>query len=39
MAKSKKTKENITENIQEPLEHTSIIEDETVATLFNEDKL
>lgn len=39
MAKSKKTKENNTENIQESLEHTSIIEDETVATLFNEDKL
>lgn len=39
MAKSKKTKENNTENIQEALEHTSIIEDETVATLFNEDKL
>ena len=39
MAKSKKTKENNTENIHLPLEHTSIIEDETVATLFNEDKL
>lgn len=39
MAKSKKTKENNTENIQEPLEHTALLNDETVASLFNEDKL
>lgn len=39
MAKSKKTKENSTENIQEPLEHTALLNDETVETLFNEDKL
>lgn len=39
MAKSKKTKENNTENIQESLEHTALLNDETVATLFNEDEL
>ena len=39
MAKSKKTKENSTENIQEPLEHTALLNDETVVSLFNEDKL
>ena len=39
MAKSKKTKENNTENIQEPLEHTALLNDETVTSLFNEDKL
>ena len=39
MAKSKKTKEKNTENIQEPLEQTALLNDETVASLFNEDKL
>ena len=39
MAKSKKTKETNIENIQEPLERTTLLNDETVATLFNEDKL
>ena len=39
MAKSKKTKENNTENIQESLEQTALLNDETVASLFNEDKL